>query len=361
MEFNTLRGDKLTPEALIENCAAYIKSLQLDSGAIPWFHQHTLDPWDHSEAIMALSVAGERDAVRSAFLWLATNQNSDGSWYAKYLGDADDKDLDRYKIETNFVAYPATALWHAYLCSGDHTLIEHFFPVITRAIDYVVGKQSAEGDIQWACSEQESLPSDALLTACASILRSLESALKLAEKQKIEKPHWRSAYQQLAHALKNKPWRFDRTWDSKARFSMDWFYPVLSGVYSETEAKLRLAQSWQKFVVDEFGCRCVSDEDWITVAESCELVIALTASGARNTAAELLAKLLRWQDKDGGFWTGYQFRDQCIWPEEKTTWTAAAVVLACDAVYQVSPAAQLFTAASTLLFERGASQPSFNL
>jgi hypothetical protein len=37
-------------------------------------------------------------------------------------------------------------------------------------------------------------------------------------------------------------------------------------------------------------------------------------------------------DEDGMFWTGYVFADDAVWPEEKTSWTAGAVLLALGAL-----------------------------
>ena len=37
------------------------------------------------------------------------------------------------------------------------------------------------------------------------------------------------------------------------------------------------------------------------------------------------------RDDDGSYWTGLVFADGKRWPIERTTWTAAAVVLAADA------------------------------
>ena len=338
----------------LQNALVYILNCQLDSGAIPWFKNGKLDPWDHSEAIMALNVAGHFKKSQAAINWLIKNQNTDGSWYACYFAE-DDRQLDddRHKIDTNFVAYPATALWHYWLCSGDKKFAKAAYPSIKKAIDFICTLQTNEGDIQWALSSQKKLPKDALLTACSSILRSLECAIYLAEligdePQHIQ--HWQQAHNKLADAIKNKPWRFDRSWPSKNRFSMDWFYPVLSGAYNQQEAQLRLQQGWNKFVVESLGCRCVSDEPWVTIAESCELVIALIAAGEKHKAEALFLKLLRWQDKDGGFWTGYQFKNKDIWPQEKPSWTTAAIVLAADALWQLSPASKLFTSSSCELF-----------
>lgn len=332
----------------VDKICRYICHNQSNDGAIPWFKNYKLDPWDHCEAIMALNINKDYDHALRAFHWLKDKQNLDGSWYAKYLGDLNDGDSDRAKIETNFVAYPATALWHYYLCSQNKRVLVEFFPMINKAIDFVVSLQQAEGDIQWAVSEKEKLPTDALITACSSILRSFECAIFIAEALGCEKKSWLSSYRKLKDTLRNKPWRFDRTWESKERFSMDWFYPILSGALSLDEAKIKIAHHRSKFIVDEYGCKCVSDEPWVTIAESSELVISLVAASRDEEAKEILNKLLRWQDADGGFWTGYQLNDNCIWPKEKTTWTAAAVALAHDAVYKLSPAATLFTSPSRI-------------
>lgn len=331
------------PQALT---LAYIQSTQIDNGAIPWFKDGKLDPWDHTEAMMGLSIGGDFTGARKAFQWLAEEQLSNGAWYAEYFADNEPG-----KIETNFVAYPATGLWHYFLISNDTPFIQQYFPVVEKAIEYVLTLQSAEGDICWATSTQASLPNDALITACASILRSLECAIQIA-KQVSHTPTrilaWIEAYRKLAFALKHKPQRFDRTWEPKTRFSMDWFYPLLTGIYTPAEAQARLHTRREVFVNEALGCRCVSDEPWVTVAESCEFIMSLVAAGKNQEAKNFLAKLHRWQDADGGYWTGYNFRDDAIWPEEKTTWTAGATLLAYDAIYQHSPASGLFTQPSHL-------------
>ncbi len=335
---------------VVRDVLGYIRQCQREDGGILWFKDGKLDPWDHTEAAMALTIGGHFQGFRHAFHWLQENQNDDGSWFAKYYGTDDAQDNDRAKVETNFVAYPACGLWHYYLVTQDRSFVEHAFPAIARAIDFVIAQQTQEGDIQWALSSVETLPNDALITACASILRSLECAIALADTLGEQKASWRQAYLLLADALKNKPWRFDRTWEAKTRFSMDWFYPVLAGIYDTHEARRRIDARWDDFVNKEFGCRCVSDEPWVTVAESCELTLALIACQRKEHARSLFQQLLRWQDKDGGFWTGYSFRDKVIWPKEKTTWTAAAVLLALDALEELTPASQLFTTKSRLLY-----------
>lgn len=336
--------------SVVENTLDFIAKKQLDNGAIPWFDQGKLDPWDHTEALIALSIGKKFDAVKKGFIWLSNHQNPDGSWFTKYYGPSDKQDFDRKKIETNFVAYPATGLWAYYLASNDVSFVKDLFPCIQAALNYVVSLQNSEGDIQWAQSQVETLPKDALVTACASTLRSLECGIFLADICNENSAHWEESYSKLADALKNKPWRFDRTWESKDRFSMDWFYPILSGIYSEDEARLRLEHDWEKFIEPGFGCRCVSDEPWVTVAETCELIISLVAANKKNKAEEIFLNLLRWQDIDGGFWTGYVLKNNTIWPEEKTSWTAAAIIMAADALYNLSPVSSLFCSPSHIYY-----------
>ena len=334
-------------QARLSLAANYIRDAQLECGAIPWFSNGKLDPWDHVEAAMGLSIQGFSHEAERAYLWLAEVQRADGSWHSQfnagnsYCGHTDDEDLR----ETNFIAYMATGVWHHFLITNNLSFLREMFPSVRASIDFVLNHQSAHGEIAWAVDSAGESENDALLTACSSILRSIDCAEAIASRLGLMQTHWHEAKRKLADAIRHKPERFDRTWESKSRFSMDWYYPILSGAYAQTESQTILTNRWSEFAVDELGCRCVNDEPWVTMAETSELVIALTASGNYREARKLFNTLAQWQDHDGGFWTGYVFRDQAIWPEEKTTWTAGAVILAADALFELSPASAIFTQA----------------
>ena len=79
------------------------------------------------------------------------------------------------------------------------------------------------------------------MTGCSSIYKSLECAHNIAVTLGEPRLEWLEARARLGDALRNKPERFDRTWESKSRYSMDWFYPVLTGVLSPAESRKRLA------------------------------------------------------------------------------------------------------------------------
>jgi len=76
----------------------------------------------------------------------------------------------------------------------------------------------------------------------------------------------------------------------------------------------------------------------------------LIGANRHGDALRLFTQLTQFQDKDGGFWTGYQYKNKCIWPKEKTAWTAGAAVLALDALFEFSPACKVLSSPSPLLF-----------
>ena len=141
---------------------------------------------------------------------------------------------------------------------------------------------------------------------------------------------------------------------------MDWFYPVLTGVIKGKTAQSHLKSRWNEFVVKDLGCVCVNDEPWVTVAESCELVMSLLTAEQYQPAVQLFSWLHQFRDEDGSYWTGYVYRDDALWPLEKPTWTAAAVLLAADALSNKTGAAHLFRNDSVVTSSRHASMANFN-
>jgi hypothetical protein len=107
-------------------------------------------------------------------------------------------------------------------------------------------------------------------------------------------------------------------------------------------AAARLAARWDEFVEPGVGVRCVSDEPWATGAETCELVIALDAIGDRHRAIELFATIQHLRHDDGEYWTGWQFANQDYFPAERSSWTAAAMILAADVLSGATGGGTLF-------------------
>ena len=330
--------------AMLSNTAAFIARTQRPSGAVPWFDDGITDPWDHVESLMGLSIGGYRDGVESGFAWLQATQRDDGAWFAAYndLQVADDT-----RAESNFVAYAATGLWHAYRVFEDKSMLERYWPMVEHAMNWVLGLQSPHGEIYWAEDSRKGVSHDALVTGCSSIRGSLWCCVKIAQTLGLKTDRWTVARDRLSDALRHKPERFDRTWPSKKRYSMDWFYPVMTGVVSPVDGGRHLAAGWDTFVEEGLGCRCVADQPWVTVAETSELIIACINAGEHARAATLWQGLQRFQLEDGSWWTGWVFEDQVHWPDERPTWTAAAVLLAADALLKLTPASDFFLRLAT--------------
>jgi hypothetical protein len=87
----------------------------------------------------------------------------------------------------------------------------------------------------------------------------------------------------------------------------------------------------------------VSNEPWVTAAETSECAIAHAAAGDLETATQLLRWTRRHRDDDGGYWTGIVYPDREHFPAgERTAYTGAAVILAADTIAGASPASGLF-------------------
>ncbi|WP_037581318.1 prenyltransferase/squalene oxidase repeat-containing protein [Phaeacidiphilus oryzae] len=308
--------------------AATVRSIlaeQRPDGSIPWFTGGHLDPWDHIEAAMALDAAGEHAAAEAAYDWLLGRQNADGSWYAAYR---DGRPEDRSR-ESNFCAYIAVGVWHHHLSTGDDAFLERAWPAVARAVEYVLALQRGDGTVAWRREEDGSTADGALLTGCSSVHHALRCALAIAEAVEEPQPDWELATGQLGHAVAAHPEYFL----DKSRYSMDWYYPVLGTALRGAAAEARIKEGWDRFVVPGLGVRCVDDRPWVTGGESAELALALWAVGQADRAVTILRDIghLR-HEPDGGYWTGYVYEDSAIWPEERTTWTAGAVLLACAAL-----------------------------
>lgn len=317
----------------IEQSADALVATQLPSGAIPWFDGGHTDPWDHVQAAMALSATGRTDAAVRAYEWSREAQRPDGSWAIRYEnGEVVDPHTD-----SNFCAYLATGVWHHWRVTGDRAFIERMWPTVERGLDAALTMQRADGAITWASARGVPLP-DALVTGNASIHLSLRCGLALAGALRLSRPDWELSAARLRHALDHHP----EVFEAKATHAMDWYYPVLGGALTRAAAAQRIDDRWDEFIVPGLGSRCVSTNPWVTGAETCELVLALDVLGRDEQAREQLAAMQHLRETDGSYWTGLVYDEDVRWPTERTTWTAATVILAADALSRTTPGNGLF-------------------
>ena len=320
----------------IDAVCSLIAEIQLPSGEIPWCHGQKTDPWDHIEAAMGLSIGGYLTQTRQAFEWMVRTQLEEGCWYSAYLqGVPEDRTRD-----ANMSSYIAVGVFHYYLITADVDFLKRMWPTVSKAIDFALSLQTADGEIHWAISPKGKVDPMALLTGSSSIYMSLKCALAIAKILGRAMPHWKNALAKLGDAIRHKPHLFNI---AKSRYSMYWFYPILTGVLTGDEAQKRIDKYWAKYMIEDRGVRCVSDEPWVTIAETSELVIALAAMGNQELAKIIFSWIADRRYEDGTYWCGFTYPDMIIWPEDKITWTNAVALMAADAIYNLTPAGQLFS------------------
>ena len=316
--------------------ADFIVGLQKTNGEIPWSAGGKTDPWDHIECAMGLSIAGYYREAERAYAWLSSTQLPDGSWWSATREGAP---VDRTR-ESNFASYIAVGVYHHFLMTGDVGFLSRIWPTLKGGLNYAVGLQADTGEIHWARNSEGVVDRMALLTGSCSVYMSLKCAIVIAKVLGKRSSAWKAALSRLGDAIRHRPSLFNMM---KSRYSMDWYYPVLCGAITGEEARGRIERSWDKFVVPGWGVRCVSDHPWVTTAEASELVLALMAIGDHERATIVFSWIRDKSYDDGSYWMGVTFPDGVIWPEEKTSWTTAAVLLAHDALYAVTPASRLFS------------------
>ncbi|MBV9092592.1 MAG: prenyltransferase [Streptosporangiaceae bacterium] len=332
-------GDRQWPhgatldETDLRATAESIARLQQPSGAIPWPDGH-VDVWDHVECAMALSACGLRGPARRAYAWLRHFQRADGSWPRSTVGGV----VTDPGAESHHGAYVAVGAWHEYMVTGDEAHVVAMWPTVRRAVDWALGLRMPRGHVAWERDAAGRAGSYALLSGCSSIHQGLRCAVALAKLADDPRPDWELAADRLAHLVAAHP----ETFADKSRFAMDWYYPVLGGAVRGADAARRLAAGWDRFVVPGMGVRCVSDQPWVTGAETCELALALDACGLRARAAGVFAAAQHLRHQDGSYWTGWQYASRMPFPRERSAWTAAAVVLAADALGGFSSGAGVF-------------------
>lgn len=320
---------------LVEETAAAIAGRQRPDGRLPWHTEQHTDPWNHVEGAMGLALGGHVAGAERAYEWLRRTQRPDGSWAQSYAWDGSVEDPD---ADTNMCAYVATGVWHHYLLTRDRGFLDEFWPIVERAIDYVLDHQAPGGEVAWMHHADGSIDRRSLLTASSSVYMSIRCAVAVAEEIGEERPDWELSIGLLAHAIAHRQEVF---WP-KPRWSMDWYYPIMTGVVREERAAERFRDRWDTFLVPDLGCRCVSDQPWVTTAETCELVLALDASGDEERAWKLFADIQFTRQDDGAYQEGWVFPREVFWPGRTPPWTAGAVLLAADALDRRSPAWRIF-------------------
>jgi hypothetical protein len=322
--------------------AGWLASVQLPNGMVPWYRGGHADPWNHMEATMALA-AGERwDAVERAFEWLASSQLPDGSWCTFYVQDG----VEDPRRDPNVCAYVATGAWWCYLLGGGRGALAVAWPMVDRAVSWCLRHQRPGGEFVWSVGPDAVEGGFALLAANCSLQQSLRSAASIAGLLGERRPSWQLAAREASDAAVRRPGSFA----AKRRWAMDWYYPVLTGALEGNDARARLQARWDEFVMSGLGVRCVADQEWVTAAETAECAMAAARAGLPAPAEALLTSTRHLRDQDdGAYWTGCAHPGCVRFPGgQKSTYSAAAVLIADHVINRRSPAAGVFGAGPSL-------------
>ena len=307
---------------------------------IPWFAGGHCDPWNHVESAMALDVAGFHVEAERAYEWMADIQRPDGSWHNYYVPDGErDDTVEDAKLDTNVCAYIATGVWHHWRCTGDRGFVDNLWPTVERALDWVL--VAAAPRRAGAVGGRARRTTVGLRTAHRLVVDPARPAMRCRGRvrDRVAATRLGRGRRRMCTVIACEPSAFE----PKDRWAMDWYYPVLTGAIQGEAAKVRLADGWTTFAMEGLGIRCVSDEPWVTASETAEAALAFAAIGDFATATDLLAWTRPHRQPDGSYLTGLVYPGKVVFPaDEHTSYTAAAVILAADAIAGGSPASDLF-------------------
>ena len=209
------------------------------------------------------------------------------------------------------------------------------------AIGFVLGLQTPRGEIAWEREADGSPARYALLTGCSSIYQSLRCAVALAEF--VGRAAARlGARGRPARARGREP---PRGFADKSRFSMDWYYPVLAGPVRGPAAAARLAASWAASWSRASASAASATSPGSPARRPASWCSHWTRSATAAGRWSCSATFSTCGTPDGGYWTGWQFVNQAHFPAEHSSWTAAAMILAADALAGATGGAGLFRTA----------------
>ena len=312
-----------------------IAEWQLPNGMVPWFPGGHADPWNHVEAAMALALGGRIAEAERAYDWLVGLQRPDGAWHQYYLEDGVEQD----KLDANVVRLRRRR--------RVAPLAAHRRPRLRR--DDVAGGRAGH--------RLRARPADAprrdplgpprrrhavVVRPAHRVVEHLpQPALRHRARRALghERPDW-ELVRRPAGRTSSATSEAD-AFAPKHRWAMDWYYPVLGGVLAGDAAASAWPTASTRSSMDGRGVRCVqrpavghrrrdlrvpARPPRRRRARHGRAAVQLGAAVPRSTTAATgpAPSTPTWSTSPA---------------DEQSTYTAAAVVLAADALAAPGPAA----------------------
>ena len=247
--------------------------------------------------------------------------------------------VEQDKLDANVCAYVAAGVWHHVLLFDDDGFAEAMWPVVERAIDFVLDLQTPRGEILWARHADGTPWSFALLTG---------SSLDLPLAALRHRPG-RAARPRAARlgAVGRPPRPRHRPRARRLRAEA----PLGDGLVlpgalrrRRRRGRPRAAGGAVRPVRRRRPRRPLRERPAVDHRRR-DLRVRPRPPRRRRagTAEELFSWTAQYRHDDGRYWTGTVYPDEARFPAgERSTYTAASVVLAADALAGASPASKLF-------------------
>jgi len=313
---------------------------QLSDGSIPWDGKGKCDAWDHSECLISLAIYEEWDAFEKGIDWFFSNLNSQGLIYSEF----NNQKPTQLNYQSHHAPYIALPLLQRYLIDKNPANLNKCLPQLTIIFSSLLDFMDEDGMYYWS-KDDNGYSDNSLITASMSIaisVRAYSSILEILDLAKEESQHeedFKSKSLENLEALSNSsfwanpeiPWsKFDRDGVDRSRFSMDFFYQSLARVNLDKDF---FKSNLKNFYKQGLGIKCVKEEPWVTIAETSECIIATYLNYDESLAIKMFEDILKFQNQDGIFPTGYQYKLDILWPNEQSTWTNAALIIAANVIY----------------------------
>ena len=310
-----------------KNNISWIKDNQMSNGSIVWDDKGKCDPWDHLECLISLAIYEEHEPFHAGIEWFLQNLNDQFLIPPLFQN----QQIVHDHFEFHHAPYLAVALLQYYYSTNNKKFLLDNLEVLRGITNKTLEARDKYGYFYWA-TDKRGLSDNSLITATSSIFLSLKCTSSIYKILGIRSLKLENEIAEIKKIFDLNSVRFNRDKIDRSRFSMDCYYPYLSGLLKDGN----LVKSLQNFYVDGIGIKCVIEEPWVTFAESSEAIIALVRSDEKKFAEQIFNDIMKFRGDDEIFSTGYQFSENIYWPDERSTWTNAAVIIAADALYNIT-------------------------
>jgi hypothetical protein len=266
----------LLTAADLERTVETIAEWQLPSGMVPWFPGGHADPWNHTEALMALMLTGHRAEAERGFDWLrptSSGPTGPGTSTTSPTG------VEQDKLDANCIAYVAAGVWFHWLTYRRPGLRSRtMWPMERDATDFVLGAAAAAGRDHLGASRRRH---PVHLRPADRVVVDLPQPALLDRHRRGARP--RAAElgalgRALARVIRTTPTPSPRStagrWTGTTRCCAG------SSAARRPRAPRRTAATPSCWT--GAGCAACRDRPWITAAETCECAIAHLSVGERG-------------------------------------------------------------------------------